>query len=731
VDQAPTQLFNLLKKLPNARVACLIPSDLVNLVRSAGKNQPNDQEIEDIISNKSTAITFLDLEQTWLIFNLPRKINDIIIRSHNVTRKAEIFTGEISQEENENDSSDNIKVLGRNLLRWIEAQSLEREQIVNSYGEEDMLVDGNGLVYIKVKGTTPKIYVPKPERKDLVMKTHRMLAHGMIKRVRKVIEDTHIWPGMYKDMKRWLEECDECPLAKAKKNIAHNQYSPLEFKKPRNAYGIDFYEIDGSENGYVGVLTIVDLFTRFVLYIPIKDQMATTASTLLLHNIIYGRGPFKYLVSDGARSFTGSVIQHLTRSWGIDHIKTFYWPQGNAIAERNHVVLGEFLRLLPESRRNCWEQDIPALAYAVNMSVNTATGFSPFELDCGYQPPSLHDVEFQELPVEVQDLLPQNYKYSDEQFAAYQARTQALLDIAAKHAEAARMVEMEYLNNDQGPKVTFEVGERVIVYAPSSASSEGSQKWKPKHRLQWRRATVLKKLSNTTYVLKDEEGKSIQRSVALIVRDKSAKSKPEANDPETVGSKAPSAMQSSKFCIGGLVAALQEEGGDTYEIAKIVNLTNTHANIRYYGTTNGNVENAVFKLAWTIKGGRMMLKNSKPRQNEQPEEYVGRVHRDLLVAKVNFNNQGRLDSESKRKLNDKGLKHHFLSRIVKEVTKPAVESKANSNSKKRKKSQSTPFEAKRHKAEHNDRNNASRNTSKGSSKMLRNQKNMRRSLRNK
>jgi hypothetical protein len=699
VDVAPTHLYHLLKKFPKARVACLIPSDLVSYVPTAGKNLPKDQEIEDLIDKEASRITFLALNQTWLIFNLPSKINDKIIIQPR-TNKAEVFTEEVDQSDEPSDIAPDgrIRVLGETLVRWIEAQSLEKDQIISEYGEDAILTDSNGLIYIMIKDSTPKIYVPKSERKELVMKTHRMLVHGLIKRVKKVVSDTHIWPKMTKDMKQWLSECNECPLAKAKKNISHNQYSPLQFKKPRNAYGIDFYGIGGSENGYVGVLTVVDLFTRFVLYIPVKDESAVTASTALLHNVIYGRGPFKYLVSDGAKAFTGTILHNLTQSWNIDHIKTFYWPQGNAITERNHVVLGEFLRLLPEDRRNCWEEDIPALAYAVNMSVNSATGFSPFELDCGYQPPSLHDVVFQELPVEVQDLLPQNYEYSEEDFAAYQARTRALHEIAAKYAEAARMVEMENLNSEHGPTVTFEPGERVIVYTPPSpdkAGDDDSPSWKIKHRLHWRRAKVLRRVSTTTYILEDEKGKKIQRSVALIVRDKSA------IGSEEVSGEISNTLPNTEYCVGDLVAALQRENDNIYEIGQVVNLTATHAKLRYYGTMHGDVERAKFRLAWQIKGGLMMLNDSKPHKKEMPEEYVGRVHRDLIVIKVTLTNQGKLDTGSRKELQKRNLKHHCLSPRNREIAKPSVESQASNDPKKRKRQpNSNPSPAKKLKTAH-------------------------------
>ena len=64
----------------------------------------------------------------------------------------------------------------------------------------------------------------------------------------------------------------------------------------------------------------------------------------------------------------------------------------------------------------------------------------------------------------MQDLLPQSYQYSKDEFAAYQKRTRA---------DAARMAEMESLNSEHGPTVMFDPEEHVIMYAPPG--QEGQQ----------------------------------------------------------------------------------------------------------------------------------------------------------------------------------------------------------------------------------------------------------------
>lgn len=212
------------------------------------------------------------------------------------------------------------------------------------------------------------------------------------------------------DIYSWLSECPECPLAKAKKNISHNQYSPTEYRRPRNAYGVDYYGIAKSKRGYVGVMTVVDLHTRWVDYIPVKNETAEAFTRAMLERIVWKRGAFSILCSDGANAFVGKVAKQLASLLHIDKISTYHYPQGNSTTERNHVLLGEFLRMLPPHKRDAWEEEIGAVAYAANMSTNSSTGFSPFELDCGYQPSSTADLMFQDRPVPGRAGVIQNYR---------------------------------------------------------------------------------------------------------------------------------------------------------------------------------------------------------------------------------------------------------------------------------------------------------------------------------
>ena len=73
--------------------------------------------------------------------------------------------------------------------------------------------------------------------------------------------------------KKIVEEC-ECNISKAHLHTSHKMFRPTEYEQPRTAYGVDFYEIGGSRHGYVGLLTIIDLFTRRAILKQSKTTLA-------------------------------------------------------------------------------------------------------------------------------------------------------------------------------------------------------------------------------------------------------------------------------------------------------------------------------------------------------------------------------------------------------------------------------------------------------------------------
>ena len=64
-----------------------------------------------------------------------------------------------------------------------------------------------------------------------------------------------------------------------------------------------------------------------------------------------------------------------------------YHPQTNGQAERANQAMEDTLRCYCAKNPSAWSQYLPWVEYAHNTLVSSASGFSPFQVSLGYQPP--------------------------------------------------------------------------------------------------------------------------------------------------------------------------------------------------------------------------------------------------------------------------------------------------------------------------------------------------------
>ena len=77
--------------------------------------------------------------------------------------------------------------------------------------------------------------------------------------------------------------------------------------KPRQFISIDIAYLPKNNSGYNCILLIGDIFSKFIITVPLKDQTASVIASALLNNWIYVHGPSLYLLSDQGTNVDGNI----------------------------------------------------------------------------------------------------------------------------------------------------------------------------------------------------------------------------------------------------------------------------------------------------------------------------------------------------------------------------------------------------------------------------------------
>ena len=655
-ERAPEYCKKLfLKKKP---FACLIPSDLVFWIpRDSKDREVLYQDVVDALE-KASKITYLDAGLTWIVSGT--EFPDEVMFEQTDDSLGEKFDDKLIARTGGEVGTDPLV-----LQAWVKAQKAEIDDIKKYYGEQVAKLSSGLKIVVDRQSGLSRIYVPRCFREQVAQKVHESTSHGGWKRVELALKKKYIWPSMQSYLKSYVRSCVHCVLAKSKLNWAHGRFKAVEYKLPCRAYALDFYSIGEAEDGHIGVLTMVDLCSRWTMFEPVLNMTGKTTVAAITRRIVGPRGPFKVLVSDAARAFLGKVLTAFKTNLDADHIVTYCYPKGNSVAERVHVVLGEFLRLLPKSLRKRWNHEIYKLQLAVNTTVNANTGLSPYEIERGMEAPSVLDMKLTAVP---KVLALNEFEDGGARIHADVLKSTAIFREAAyRHSCAARMSANAKLNEKCFRRVDYKVGDPVVVHViPGNESDD----WKKKHQIHWRLATVVRKVSDSVYEVKDLTGHIFQRSVALLAPDVSRKK--DAAKSEFTAKKQKKDLAKSEFTDGKLAdgeitdkflvqgdfyAVLDHEENGIIWIAKYEGMENELLKFRCYGTTGKNLRTAKFSPIFQERGSSKIILH-KPRRWEKDAvilNYV--VDIDFVVRRVRLKKSNQISKADYDALERLGLRH--------------------------------------------------------------------------
>jgi len=206
-----------------------------------------------------------------------------------------------------------------------------------------------------------KIYVPKNMelRAEIIWLYHDMPVAGHRGRWKTVelVTRNYWWPGVIRDVGRYVEECDLCQKMKNRMEEVVGKLKLSEvLEKPWTYLTVDFITKLPVVARKDAILVVCDRLSKMTYFVAtMEETSAERLARLFRDNVWKLHGLLESIVLDREPQFVAELMKELNKMLGIEmRLSTAFHSQTNGQTEQMNQELEQYLRFFVDHRQKDW-----------------------------------------------------------------------------------------------------------------------------------------------------------------------------------------------------------------------------------------------------------------------------------------------------------------------------------------------------------------------------------------
>lgn len=305
----------------------------------------------------------------------------------------------------------------------------------------------------------------------------------------ELLHRSYFWPTMAKDIDTFRKACQGCKRDNPSRLLRSGLLKPLPVPQHRwKDLSIDFIGPlpVTKEGGFDAIMVVVDRLSKEKVIVECMTTMTSAELAKILVKYVFCiHGLPDSIVSDRGPQFVSalwSAVCHRLRI--LINLSTAHHPESDGQTERANQDVARFLRVFVNINQDDWNEWLPMCQFALNTTISSTTGVTPFFANNAYHPRMNFDAP-KSPPAGASSAILTATLAGNE----YVKKMEDITQILRENMRAAQETQERNANKKKRPSPLYHVGDMVYLSSKNIVSE------RPSHKLDHRYYGPFKILS--------------------------------------------------------------------------------------------------------------------------------------------------------------------------------------------------------------------------------------------